>query len=281
MITKKSMKLDGLTISFVDEGLKDAPPVLLIHGVPESSMLWKHLIPEIVSQGFRAIAPDLPGFGQSDRFQTVSSWQNYLKFINRLTEELKLEKVHLIVHDWGGLIGLRWASENVEKIESLIISDTSFIPGYRWHPMAKKWRTPEVGEKVMEGMADKERWFANMKKEVPSVEEDILEDFYSIYQTEASRRVILDLYRSANVELLEPYQKLSAIKSPVTILWGEHDPYIHYEYAYKTREQQFPQAAVHIIPGLGHFIHIEAPQKVVPLVKEHFQTVKNLQKTIQ
>ncbi|WP_342431169.1 alpha/beta hydrolase [Neobacillus sp. FSL H8-0543] len=282
MVTKKSIKIDTLNISYVDEGEQGAPPVLLIHGVPESSMLWKHLIPGIVSQGFRTIAPDLPGFGQSDRFQTESSWANYVKFINRFTEELKLEKVHLIVHDWGGLIGLRWACDHIEKIGSLIISDSSFIPGYRWHPIARKWRTPEVGEQVMETMADKEQWFTNMKKEVPPIDEEVLEDFYSIYQTEDSRRVILDLYRSASPELLEPYQKLSAIKSPVTILWGENDPYIHYEFAYKMRDLQYPHAAVHIIPDAGHFIHIEAPQKVVPLVDEHFQTVKNNeQKMIQ
>jgi pimeloyl-ACP methyl ester carboxylesterase len=281
MIIKKKMSLNDLKISYVDEGLKTDPPVLLIHGVPESSMLWKHLIPEIVSQGFRAIAPDLPGFGQSDRFKTESTWECYVNFISNFIEELELEKIHLIVHDWGGLIGLRWACDHVEKIASLIISDTSFIPGYTWHPMAKKWRTPGVGEKVMDAMVDKQLWFTNMKKEVPSVEEAILEDFYYIYHTEESRKVILDLYRSANLELLEPYQKLSKIQSPVTILWGENDPYIHVEFAYKTRDQQFSQAAVHVIPDAGHFIHIEAPQKVVPLVKEHFQAIKKQEEKIK
>ncbi|WP_053363652.1 alpha/beta hydrolase [Bacillus sp. FJAT-27251] len=273
MLMKKSLILNNQKISYLDEGPKTAPPVLLIHGVPESSMLWKFLIPEIASLGFRPIAPDLPGFGQSERFPYGSTWENYLSFIDDFMAAVSLEKVHLVVHDWGGLIGLRWACEHPDQVESFIISDTSLLPGYTWHPLAKKWRTPGLGEKVVEAMSNKEAWMTNMKLEIPSVEEDILEDFYSIFETAHTRNVILELYRSANRELVEPYQQLLKIRKPVTILWGENDPYISTEFAYKTRDLQFPQAKVHIIPNAGHFIHVEAPNKVIPFVKQHFQSI--------
>jgi len=273
MLTKKTLWLNNQKVSYIDEGLKNAPPVLLIHGVPESSLLWKPIIPEIVALGFRTIAPDLPGFGQSERFKTESTWENYLIFVNEFLEALGLETIHLIVHDWGGLIGLRWTCDYPNQVESLIISDSSLIPGYKWHPMARKWRTPGEGEKVMESMTNKELWMENMKKEIPAVDEAILEDFYYIYLTKESRNVILELYRSANKQLIEPYQKLSEVKAPVTILWGENDPYISYEFAYKTRDQQLSQAKVHVIPDTGHFIHIEAPEKVVPHIRSHFESV--------
>lgn len=273
MMMKKTLTLNSQKISYMDGGNESAPPVLLIHGVPESSMLWKHLIPEIASLGFRPIAPDLPGFGQSDRFPYESTWENYVTFINDFMAALSMEKIHLIVHDWGGMIGLRWACDHPEKVESLIISDTLLLPGYSWHPLAKKWRTPGLGEKVVEAMANKEAWMTNMKKEIPSVEEAILEDFYSIFETAEKRNVILELYRSSNHQLIETYQKLSEIKNPVTILWGENDPYISTEFAYKTRDEQFPQARIQIIPNTGHFIHVEAPGQVIPYVKEHFQSL--------
>ena len=278
MIAKQTMSLNNQLVSYFDIGSKDAPPVLLIHGVPESSMLYKHIIPEITSLGFRAIAPDLPGFGQSDRFPYKANWENFVAFISDFTDALALEKLHLVVHDWGGMIGLRWACDNTEKIESLIISDTCLVPGYTWHPLAKKWRTPDLGEKVVEAMANKKAWMTSMKKEIPSVDEDILEDFFRIFEKDATRKVILELYRSANRQLIEPYQTLSNIKSHVTILWGENDPYISTEFAYKTRDEQFTQANVHIIPDTGHFIHVEAPKQVIPYIKDHFQTVLNLQK---
>jgi pimeloyl-ACP methyl ester carboxylesterase len=273
MLMKKSLILNNQKISYLDEGSKTAPPVLLIHGVPESSMLWKYLIPEIASMGFRPIAPDLPGFGQSERFPYGSTWKNYLSFIDDFIAAVSLEKVHLVVHDWGGLIGLRWACERPEQVESFIISDTSLLPGYTWHPLAVKWRTPGLGEKVLEAMSNKEAWMKKMKLEIPSVEEDILEDFYSIFETSHTRNVILELYRSANRELVEPYQQLLKIRKPVTIIWGENDPYISTEFAYKTRDLQFPHAKVHIIPNAGHFIHVEAPNKVIPFVKQHLQSI--------
>lgn len=273
MITKQILTINDQKISYIDEGAKTAPPVLLVHGVPESSMLWKHIIPEIASLGFRPIAPDLPGFGQSDRFPYESTWENYVTFINDFMEAIELEKIHLIVHDWGGMIGLRWACDNPDKVESLIITDTVLLPGYTWHPLAQKWRMPGYGEKVMEAMANKESWMAGMKKEIPFVEEGILEDFFAIFESAEKRNVILELYRSANPQLTEPYLNLAAIKNPVTILWGENDPYISTDFAYKTRDQQFPHAAIHIIPDTGHFIHVEAPEKVISFVRGHFQMI--------
>ncbi|OUM88218.1 MAG: hypothetical protein BAA01_08605 [Bacillus thermozeamaize] len=270
---KRRMYLKNKAVAYIDQGENSSEPVLLLHGVPESSLLWKEIIPVIVSSGFRAIAPDLPGFGQSERFDEPCTWERYLQFVTEFTESLKIGKFHLVVHDWGGLIGLKWACEHPERILSLIVSDSTLSPEYRWHPIARKWRKPGEGEEVMEKYADRERWMAAMKREIPSADEEILNDFYRVLQTHQNRQVILDLYRSANHKLVENHEKLSQLKVPVTILWGENDPYIHSDFAYKLREYSFHHAEVHVIPDAGHFIHVEVPEKVKALVAKHFASL--------
>ncbi|WP_369405543.1 alpha/beta fold hydrolase [Aneurinibacillus tyrosinisolvens] len=101
--------------------------MLLIHGFPESSLLWKDIVPSIVSSGYRAIAPDLPGFGGSDRFLNhPHTWENYINFVTSFLEGLQVGKTHLVLHDWGGLIGLRWSRMNPEKVLSLVVTDTVY-----------------------------------------------------------------------------------------------------------------------------------------------------------
>ncbi|MDE5414499.1 alpha/beta fold hydrolase [Alkalihalobacterium chitinilyticum] len=271
---KKQIKIKGQNVAYLDFGHTDDPVVLLIHGVPESSMLWKDIIPAIVSEGYRTIAPDLPGFGQSERFNETSSWERYEQFVTDFLNELQLEQVHIVLHDWGGLIGLRWASSNTERVNSLIITDTTFTPDYTWHKAAQIWQTPGKGEELIKQMSNKGLWFAGMKKEVPGVGEDVLEDFFQIFSSDNTRSAILELYRSGDMKKVIPYQgKLKQINKPVTIIWGEKDPYVSTDYAYKLRDQEFPHAKVHIIPDAGHFIHIEVPEATQTFVKEHFNKV--------
>ena len=114
---------------YVDEG--SGPPVLLLHGEPTWSFLWRHVVPEVVGAGRRAVVPDLIGFGRSDK-PTDIGWHTYdrhVETVTRLVHELDLRGVALVVHDWGGLIGLRLAVENAERIERLVILDTGVWSG--------------------------------------------------------------------------------------------------------------------------------------------------------
>ncbi|HEX4623237.1 MAG TPA: alpha/beta fold hydrolase [Solirubrobacteraceae bacterium] len=80
---------------------------LLLHGVPESSYMWRELLPTVADAGFRAVAPDLPGFGASP-VDPPTTWERQVEAVERFRREARLDNVALIVHDWGGLIGLRW-----------------------------------------------------------------------------------------------------------------------------------------------------------------------------
>jgi haloalkane dehalogenase len=185
-LEKKSMFLHGKKISYIEEGSTSAPTVLLLHGVPESSLIWREIIPVIVACGFRTIAPDLPGFGTSDKFDEPSTWDRYQQFVSDFTAEMKLETFHLVVHDWGGLIGLSWACDHVDRILSLVISDTILSKEYKWHKLAQIWRTPGLGEETMKGMADWPQFQKGMKQLMPMADADTLKDFFQVFRTPES-----------------------------------------------------------------------------------------------
>jgi haloalkane dehalogenase len=127
------LDVDDRRMHYVDEGSGD--PVLLLHGEPTWSFLWRKLIPALPG---RKVAPDLIGFGKSDK-PTQIGWYSYdrhVASIERLVSELGLERITLVVHDWGGPIGLRVAVEHAELVERLVIMDTGIgggrPPGERW-----------------------------------------------------------------------------------------------------------------------------------------------------
>ena len=125
----KTCAYEGHRIHYVDEG--DGPPVLLLHGEPTSSYLWRHLIPPLVANDYRAIAPDLIGFGRSDKPADVAwySYDRHVASIAQLVDELGLRGITLVVHDWGGPIGLRFAVEHEELVDRLVILDTGIGGG--------------------------------------------------------------------------------------------------------------------------------------------------------
>jgi haloalkane dehalogenase len=118
---------------YVDEG--HGAPVLLLHGEPTSSFLWRNIVPQLPG---RKIAPDLFGFGRSDKPEDVGwySYDRHVDSIARLVEELDLRGLTLVVHDWGGPIGLRVAVEDPGRIERLVILNTGIGGG---RPPSETW----------------------------------------------------------------------------------------------------------------------------------------------
>ena len=142
------VELDGLRMHHVDEGL--GRPVLLLHGEPTWSYLYRTMIPVLADGGLRAVAPDLFGFGRSDK-PTDIGWYTYDRHVEALTafvERLDLTTITLVVHDWGGPIGLRFAVEHVDRVARLVVLNTGlFSPSERWPtPGFVRWR--EFAERV-------------------------------------------------------------------------------------------------------------------------------------
>jgi haloalkane dehalogenase len=122
---------DGLRLAHLDEG--DGPPVVFLHGEPTWSFLWRKVIPPVRDAGFRCVAPDLAGFGRSDKPMELD-WYTYDRHVAAmadLVERLDLSGATIVVHDWGGPIGLRLAVEHAERFDRLVILDTGLFTGHQ------------------------------------------------------------------------------------------------------------------------------------------------------
>jgi haloalkane dehalogenase len=129
--------VQGLRLAHIDEG--EGRPVLFLHGEPTWSFLWRKVIPPVRDAGFRCIAPDLVGFGRSDKPTDIAfySYERHVELAATLLEDLDLREATMVVHDWGGPIGLRLAVEHPERIERLVILDTGLFTGRQ--PMSEAW----------------------------------------------------------------------------------------------------------------------------------------------
>lgn len=130
-------ELDGLRLAHLDEG--EGRPVVFIHGEPTWSFLWRKVIPPVRDVGYRCIAPDLAGFGRSDKPMDLDwySYDKHTELTAALLEDLDLHEATVVVHDWGGPIGLRLAVEHPQRISRIVVMDTGLFTGHQ--PMTDAW----------------------------------------------------------------------------------------------------------------------------------------------
>jgi haloalkane dehalogenase len=254
-----------VTLARREEGAADGPAALLIHGYPESSYQWRHLMPVLAEGGWRAVAPDLAGFGDSPP-DPPGTWERHRESIERFHEELGLGEVVLVVHDWGGLIGLAWACDHPEAVRRLVISDTGFFPDAKWHDLAQAMRTEGQGEELMRSL-DRSGFEAMLSQASPSFDEQALDEYWRAFDGDERRQTHLDFYRSMDFEKLRPYEgRLAALDVPALILWGEDDHFAPVSGA-RRFERELPDAELVVVEGAGHFVYEDAPEKAAEAVK--------------
>ena len=130
--------VDGLRLAHVDEG--DGAPVVMWHGEPTWSFLWRKVLPPVRDAGHRVILPDLPGFGRSDKPMDLGwySYDRHVAMAATLLEDLDLRGATFVVHDWGGPIGLRLAVEHADRVDRIVMMDTGLWTGRQ--KMTEDWR---------------------------------------------------------------------------------------------------------------------------------------------
>jgi haloalkane dehalogenase len=235
------------------------PAVLLVHGYPESSHMWRPALEALAARGLYAVAPDLPGFGDSPP-DPPATWERHVETLEELRTHLGLDRVALVGHDWGGLIGLRWACDHPDAVWAIVASDTGFFADARWHDMAKAMRTPGRGEELVDGMTH-ERFERIMRDFSPGIEDRAIAEYFMAFADEPRRRGQLELYRSGDFEKLEAYEgRLAALDAPFLALWGEDDPFAPLGAAQRF-EREIPGARLQVIAGTGHFVYDDAPEE--------------------
>ena len=134
---------DGVRVHHVDEGPRDAEVVLMLHGEPSWSYLYRHMVPVFAEAGLRAVAPDLVGFGRSDKPSRPSdySYQRHVDWLREWMEALDLRRITLICQDWGSLLGLRLAAEHDDRFDRIVVAN-GFLPtaDRRTPPAFRVWR---------------------------------------------------------------------------------------------------------------------------------------------
>jgi haloalkane dehalogenase len=234
-------------------------PVLLLHGFPSSSYMWRHLMPALANAGRRAIAPDLPGYGDSPA-DLPGTWERQVEAVERFRAALGLDRAALVLHDWGGLIGLRWACDNPGVASAIVVANTGFFPDGRWHGMANMLRTEGEGEKLVSEL-DRTGMTRMLRAVGRGFGDQAIDQYFKAFTTEERRQGILDLYRSGDFEKLEPYEgKLAALGVPLLALWGEDDVFAPPAGAYRLGKE-VPGAKVVVIEDAGHFVFEDDPQR--------------------
>lgn len=244
-----------------------ADPVLLLHGFPESSYMWRHMLPALAAAGRRAIAPDLPGYGDSPP-DPPGTWERNVEAVERFRAALGLERVTLLAHDWGALIGLRWACDHPGAASAIVVAGAGFFPDARWHGMANMLRTPGEGERLVSEL-DRVGLTRMLRAVGRGFGDQAIEEYFKVFTTEEGRRGVLELYRSGDfADKLAPYQgKLASLGVPMLALWGEDDVFAPPAGAYRFRKE-VPGTEVVVIEDAGHFMFEDAPERCARKVVE-------------
>jgi pimeloyl-ACP methyl ester carboxylesterase len=237
---------------------------LCVHGYPQSSYMWRETLARLRDIGWRALAPDLPGFGDSPPSSPLT-WERAIAALDRFHRELDLGPVALVVHDWGGLIGLRWVCDRPDAVRALVISSSGFFADGRWHGLAEAMRTPGQGEELLDGLT-RDGFAAMMAQVSPAMTQEAIGEYWKAFSTQDRRRDHLALYRSGDFSKLAPYEgRLAALGVPTLILWGHEDPFAPVAGA-RRLAAELPDARVELLHDAGHFIHDDAPQAAADAV---------------
>ncbi len=262
--------VDGLRLAHVDEG--DGAPVLLVHGEPTWSYLWRHVMRPLLDAGFRCVAPDHAGFGRSDKPDDLAwySYDRHTALLADLVERLDLRGATIVVHDWGGPIGLRVAVELRERIDRVVVMDTGLFTGHQ--KMSDAWtmfrdfvaRTEDlpIGMLVRGGchrdpgddvIAAYEAPFADGSSKAGARAFPLMIPLTPDAPGAAAGQRVLDA--------------LAGDDRPKLVLWAQDDPIIPLRTGRRFAEAIGTEVA-HAIPDAGHFLQEDQGALIGRLIAE-------------
>jgi haloalkane dehalogenase len=267
--TSHHRQVDGMRLAHLDEG--DGPPVVFFHGEPTWSYLWRKVIPPVRDAGFRCIAPDLAGFGRSDKPIDIA-WYGYdrhVAMIEPLLADLDVRDATVVVHDWGGPIGLRLAVEHPDRIARIVVLDTGLFTGRQ--PMTEAWT--------------RFRDFVERTEDLPvgflvrgacrhDPGDDVIAAYDAPFPSPASkagaRAFPLMLPTSPEMPGAEAGQRvLEAMRvdsRPKLVLWADSDPVLPLEPVGRRFAQALGTDVDHVIADASHFLQEDAGAEIGALI---------------
>jgi haloalkane dehalogenase len=239
-------------------------PVVLVHGFPESSLMYEPLMSALADAGRPCFAPDLYSLGDSTEFGSATFEHSRERF-DAWFDELNIDgKVVVVVHDFGGFIGLSWACDHPDRVATLVISDTGFFSDGKWHDMAQGLRSDQ-GETIIDSVdRDVFAMMLNGEKQVFSDAE--VDAYWAPFERGDGGRATLEFYRSMDFEKLEKYDgKLGELGVPTLIIWGADDPFSPIPTAHRF-ESEIPGSKLIMLEDTGHFVWDERTEETTSAV---------------
>jgi pimeloyl-ACP methyl ester carboxylesterase len=272
---------DGIRLHYVDEGPRDGEPVVMLHGNPTWSYLYRRFIAALADAGYRAVAHDQLGFGRSDkpRREKEFSVERHVRHFSAIMDELALEDATLVVHDWGGPIGLAWAVDNPERVRRLVIFNTwagGAHPDYPSTPAPfRLFRSRLTGPALVKGAHVFTRVFLFKGGTHPErLGANERAAYLAPHASWESRAGVAAYPRLIPWDERNPTRELgrrveaglgALADKPVLVCWSSEDRAFK-EGTLAMWRERFPAAEVHRIEDAGHYLQEDAPERVVPLL---------------
>lgn len=268
---------DGHRLSYLDEGAKDAPVLLCLHGNPTWSFYYRNVAQSLKSK-FRVIVPDHIGCGLSEKPQ---DWDyvlaNHIQNIVDLLESLEIKKFSLLVHDWGGAIGMGVATLHVERVEKIILLNTAAFIDSHIPKRIALCRLPLIGApmvRAFNAFAWPATFMAAQKKLSPAVKRGFLYPYNNYKNRIATALFVQDIPMERDHPSFETMQmieeNLGKLTCPKLILWGGLD-FCFNNHFYARWQNIYPDAETHYYPLAGHYVLEDEAEDVIKRVENFLQ----------
>jgi pimeloyl-ACP methyl ester carboxylesterase len=274
-----------MTTRCIEEG--DQGTVLLfLHGNPDNADEWKPVM-ERLRASYRCLAPDLPGYGRRGKTYELPASFDYsvasqVKYLNAFLQAKGItERLTLVVHDIGGMMGIAWAAENLGRLNGIVYTNTVAFAGFDWFPIARRWGTPGLVASLsmralapfgghLFGTGEAVLFKKIFAQDAPQLDQEQVERFaYNFALNPIAKRTALRQFRRMiQADSFQDYDaKLRSIAEavPAWVIWGDRDPYVpsHYRNAFAV-----PEERVKLLSGVGHWVPIVAPEEIAKAVRQ-------------
>jgi pimeloyl-ACP methyl ester carboxylesterase len=274
--TARKISIHGYTLSFLDQG--EGRVIVMLHGNPTWSFYYRNLV-TLLQDRYRVIVPDHMGCGFSDKPQDYSyTLKTHIDNLERLLAECSIEKFSLVLHDWGGAIGMGLALRYPERVESIVVLNTAAFRSSRIPLRISICRVPLLGDVIVRGFNGFARGalvMAVAHKMAPAVARGYVEPYNSWANRIAILRFVQDIPLSPRdsswqtlVEIENDLTRLQNI--PMLILWGGRD-FCFTRHFYEEWRQRFPGAESHFFPDAGHYVLEDAFEDIAPVLTAFFR----------
>lgn len=265
------VEIDGHRLAYLDEG--EGPVLVMLHGNPSWSYLYRNLVQQLRGR-FRCIVPDHLGCGFSDKPQQASyTLAMHIDNLEKLLEHLQVERVVLILHDWGGAIGMGWAARHGQQVAGIVACNTAAFASSRMPLRIAMCRWPLFGPLALRGANAFARAATSMavtKKMRPEVARSFLAPYDSWANRIAQLRFVQDIPMDASHPSWHTLTGIEAAlpqftNKPMLLCWGGAD-FCFDRHFYDQWRERFPQAEAYFFPHAGHYLFEDALPEITPRI---------------